>query len=276
MSINHQNHKSWYDTHYYACECGRPYQRDEEWLKFFGSIADHIVQDIHPTTVLDAGCAMGFLVECLRERGVEAYGIDISEYAIQNVNPVIASYCSVGSIVDPFPQRYDLIVCIEVLEHMPTRKAESVPLNFAMYTDDVLFSSSPFDYSEVTHINVHPSEYWAALFAKQGFFHDLDFDATFLTPWAMRFRRQNDPFPRVVQAYERKLGLLLRENTDLHNANLELYRQLKREDFETLERNLAEREAYISHLERLIAGYEQGRFIRLMKWLRARGKHGTR
>src|SRR6185295_9899009 len=72
-----------YDSFYYAHYCGeRAYRRDPSWLAFFGGIAEQIVARIAPATVLDAGCAMGMVVEALRDRGVEAYGVDISEYAI--------------------------------------------------------------------------------------------------------------------------------------------------------------------------------------------------
>ena len=101
-----------FDAHYYAHNCGEPYQHDEKWLSFFGHIADSIISDIQPSSVLDAGCAWGFLVEALRQRDVKAFGVDISEYAIQNVQPDIKPYCWVGSIADPFPQKYDLIVSI--------------------------------------------------------------------------------------------------------------------------------------------------------------------
>lgn len=68
-----------YDAYYYAHGCGTlPYERNAGWLQFFGSVADHIVRDIQPRTVLDAGCAIGLLVEVLRDRGVDAHGIDIS------------------------------------------------------------------------------------------------------------------------------------------------------------------------------------------------------
>ena len=50
-------HSGYFDAHYYAHNCGRPYQRDEAWQQFFGNIADRIVSDIEPATVLDAGCA---------------------------------------------------------------------------------------------------------------------------------------------------------------------------------------------------------------------------
>lgn len=49
-----------FDANYYATSCGRPYQRDEQWLQFFGMIAEKIKREIAPVTVLDAGCAFGF------------------------------------------------------------------------------------------------------------------------------------------------------------------------------------------------------------------------
>ena len=188
-----------FDAYYFAIGCGRPYQRDAQWLDFFGNIADRIKGDIQPASVLDAGCAWGFLVEALRQRGIEAFGLDISEYAIQNVHADIKPYCRVGSVTDPFPRKYDLIVCIEVLEHLPKAQAEQAIINFCLHSEDVLFSSTPFDYKESTHFNVQPPEYWAELFARQGFFRDIDFDASFVTQWAGRYRRKSEPLAHMVR-----------------------------------------------------------------------------
>jgi 2-polyprenyl-3-methyl-5-hydroxy-6-metoxy-1,4-benzoquinol methylase len=215
-----------YDAHYFAHGCGRPYQRDKGWLDFFGAIADRIVRDIQPGTVLDAGCAMGFLVEALRDRGVDSFGVDISEYVLQNVRQDIQPYCWLGTVTDPFPQKYDLIVCIEVLEHLPRREAEQAVANLCRHTDDILFCSTPFDYKEVTHFNVQPPEYWAELFAQQGFFRDVDFDASFILPWAVRLRRKTEPMARLVREYERRFWLLWKENTDLRDLTLEMRQQL--------------------------------------------------
>jgi hypothetical protein len=165
---------------------------------------------------------MGFLVEALRERGVAAFGIDISDYAIQNVHANIQPYCWVGSITEPFPQHYDLIICVEVLEHLPRAESEEAARNLCQYTDDILFSSTPFDYKEVTHFNVQPPEYWAELFAQHGFFRDVDFDASFILPWAVRFRRKREPAHRLVRDYERKFWLLAKENSDLRSLTLEM------------------------------------------------------
>src|SRR5579863_9722468 len=110
-----------YDAEYYKSGCGPiPYERNSHWLNFFGGIADEVVRSLRPSRVFDAGCAWGFLVESLCDRGVDAYGVDLSEFAIRNVRPDMRGHCSNASLVDPIGGgRYDLVTCIEVLEHMP-------------------------------------------------------------------------------------------------------------------------------------------------------------
>jgi len=71
-----------FGSYYYAHDCGTPYERNEHWREFFGEIAETVVRELAPTTVLDAGCAIGLLVEALRERGVDAYGVDVQACAI--------------------------------------------------------------------------------------------------------------------------------------------------------------------------------------------------
>jgi SAM-dependent methyltransferase len=215
-----------FDENYFATSCGEPYERSEVWLNLFSSFAERIQRDINPASVLDAGCAMGFLVEKLRERGIEAWGVDISEYAIGEVTASIKEYCWIGSVTEPFPRKYGLIVSIEVLEHLPQEHAESAVANLCKFTDDVLFSSTPYDYKETSHFNVQPVEYWAELFAKEGFTRDVDFNGSFITPWTVRYRRTGHPMHRIVREYERKFWYLWKENIDLREQNLVLQNQI--------------------------------------------------
>ncbi len=219
-----------FDDYYFAHGCNTPYRRDEGWLAQFGRIADAIVREIEPQTVLDVGCAIGLLVETLRQRGVEAYGVDVSEYAIEQVHPAVREYCRVGGATEPFGRHYDLITCIEVLEHMAPEQAQPAIANLCAHTDKVLFSSSPFDYAEVTHFNVQPPEYWAQLFAQQNFFRDVDLDAGFLTPWAACFRRQDKPLAHVTADYERRFWHMRQESQTRLKVNLEQREQLAQQE----------------------------------------------
>ncbi|MFN2252122.1 MAG: glycosyltransferase [Anaerolineae bacterium] len=215
-----------YDAFYYAHGCGTPYRRDDEWLRYFDSVAERVVSDIAPESVLDVGCAMGFLVEALHKRGVESYGVDISPYAIGNVDPSISGSCWVGRATEELPRDYDLVVCIEVLEHLSPQEADEAVANMCAHTDDVVFSSTPFDYAELTHLNVQPPEYWASLFARHGFVRDVGFDASFIAPWTVRFRRSKAPLPRVVEAYERRLWQLEQERLARRDVAIELRNEL--------------------------------------------------
>ena len=75
-----------YDASYYQFHMGpESYDRSNPiWSKFFHLVAEQIIEELHPLTFLDAGCALGFLVEQLRELGVDARGFDISEFAISS------------------------------------------------------------------------------------------------------------------------------------------------------------------------------------------------
>ena len=237
-----------FDAHYYAHSCGKPYARTDEWLRVFSAIADRIVNDIRPRRVLDAGCAIGLLVEPLRARGVDAYGVDLSTFAIANLHESVRAFCWRGSVADELTADYDLIVCIEVLEHMPRGDGEAAIENFCRHTDDVLFSSSALDYREATHVNVQPPEYWAEQFAQRGFFRDVDFDASFVTPWAVRFRKNLEPVPRLIGGYERRYARLLLERNELRASCLDLQETVKR--LEETERELAQARDRIHHMER--------------------------
>lgn len=46
--------------------------------------------------VLEIGCAKGFLIQELRARGVKAYGIDVSEYAIAQAPDEVKKYIKIG------------------------------------------------------------------------------------------------------------------------------------------------------------------------------------
>ncbi len=199
---------------------GGPYERNERWLKFFGEVADGIIRDLHPTSVFDAGCAMGFLVEELHKRGVEAWGADISEYAISQVHESIAGYCRVASLTEPPGRRFDLITCIEVLEHVPPAEADQAIANLCGATDRLLLSTTPGDFGEPTHLNVQPPEWWAAKFAEHGFMRDLERDLSYLSPWAALYTRQEEPRAETVRRYDRAWWRLRREVSEVRESLL--------------------------------------------------------
>ena len=152
-----------YGGYYYENYVDIPYERNDHWLEFFGMIANHIAIELQPRSVLDAGCAIGLLVETLRKRGIDVYGVDVSEYAISRADPSIREYVWQASLTEPLPRRYDLVTCIEVVEHIPSAEALTALDNICNATDRLLLSSSPVHFAEPTHINMKQPEDWSAL-----------------------------------------------------------------------------------------------------------------
>jgi glycosyltransferase involved in cell wall biosynthesis/2-polyprenyl-3-methyl-5-hydroxy-6-metoxy-1,4-benzoquinol methylase len=199
------------DEYYRTGFGGIPYGRQEQhWKQFFGRIAERIDADLSPERVLDVGCAHGFLVEALRDRGIDAHGIDISKWAISEVPEQFKPYCRVGSITNELEGHYDLVTCIEVLEHLPRSVAQAAIANLCRHSDRVLFSSTSDDVDEPTHLNVETPDYWASLFADNGFYRDFDVDASYVAPQATLFSKGQAEIDEVVQGYER----VLRRNRD--------------------------------------------------------------
>jgi hypothetical protein len=204
-----------------------------------GKIAHRIVTDLQPESVLDAGSGLGTLVEKLRELDVDA------------------SELPSGSLNDPLERKYDLVLCIDVLERVPAADSEQVIENLCAATDRLLLSSSP-DYAKPTNVNVQPPEVWSAHFARQGFVRNLDFDASFAAPWAALYERSHALLPEVVRSYDREWWRLRSEVQQVREKVLELHAQLEEGSGPVAEENvrlrgdlLAARDELVGHEARL-------------------------
>jgi len=195
---------------FYEDNGGGNYTDKGKWIPFFNSVADEIVKRYNPKTVLDAGCALGYIVEALRDRGVEAYGFDISDYAIESVRADIKPYCIVHSVTEPlpetFPQKFDVVITLEVLEHLFPEDAEKAVANLCNYTDMIIFSSTATDIQDRSHVNVRLPEYWSKVFAQNHFFRELEQDMRFISPWAKLYAKKSD-ISKVVFNYEMNMRI---------------------------------------------------------------------
>ena len=187
-----------YNEKYYQNYNGDDYGRNEKWFSFFGNIADNIVEKIQPKTVLDIGCAYGLLVESLRDRGCEAFGIDVSDYALSQAREDIVPHLTVDTVLRPMERKFDLIVTIEVIEHIKEDDCKTAIGNMCAAADNILLATTPDDFDDPTHFNVQPPTYWIKKFAEFGFVPDIMHDAGYLTPYAILFVRSSTPIDPIV------------------------------------------------------------------------------
>lgn len=95
------------------------YHKDDRWLPVAKDIIDYY--KLHPDAViLDVGCAKGFLAEALCGLGMNAYGLDVSKYAVQNCSMDMVGRIHHGNILNlHFPDNsFDLVLCINVVHNI--------------------------------------------------------------------------------------------------------------------------------------------------------------
>jgi hypothetical protein len=200
--------------------------------------ARRLVTDLQIESVLDASSEPGEIVEKLRDLAVDASGLDASE-----------------TLSAPLDRKYDLVLCIDVLEQLSPAGAEAVLENLCASTDRVVFSSTPFEYAEPANVNVHAPEDWSAQFARQGFVRNLEYDASFLTPWAALYERSHTLLPEVVRTYDRAWWQLRLEVRQVREKVLELQAQLEEGSGPVAEENLRLREELLLSRDELV-GHE--------------------
>ena len=123
-------------------------------------------------TCVDYGCAKGFLVNALRIVGCDAWGEDISEYAVENCHPNVRDYVSL-----PNDKTYDLLICKDVLEHVEVDDIPSVLQKFKKKSkqfffviplgDDDRFRIREYEV-DITHVTKKDEEWWIKMFESQG------------------------------------------------------------------------------------------------------------
>ena len=95
------------------------YNYDGRWKSVAKDIIKHYKLNKNDK-VLDVGCAKGFLVNDLIDLGIDAYGIDISEYAINNSFEKIRNKLQIGNAKNlPYEdKKFDLVLSINTIHNL--------------------------------------------------------------------------------------------------------------------------------------------------------------
>jgi len=79
----------------------------------------------HGDRVLDVGAAKGFLVHDVLTEGLDAYGLDISEYALMDCHPNVIGRLHLGNAVRlPFPDGcFKCAISLDTIHNLPLDQA---------------------------------------------------------------------------------------------------------------------------------------------------------
>lgn len=132
--------------------------------------------------VLDVGCNIGQWCKAFSDLGIEPTGIDapyMRDKLLFNTNKRGHRFlgCDISSGFDlrDFTDGFDLVLCLEVAEHLPESSAEALIESLCMHGSIVVFSAALPGQGGWKHINEQPEHYWAEKFAKRMFSPVIEF-----------------------------------------------------------------------------------------------------
>lgn len=134
-------------------------------------ILDILWEYMQPASALDVGCGLGSWLVALQSRGVaDVRGIDGPWLASSAVvcDPSLVQVCDLESDFS-LGRSFDLLVCLEVAEHLSPSVAERFIGSLVRHAPAILFSAAiPFQGGH-HHVNEQFLTYWISLFARHGY-----------------------------------------------------------------------------------------------------------
>jgi SAM-dependent methyltransferase len=149
--------------------------------------AAFLVRRCRPRCVLDIGCAKGFLVEAFGARGVPAFGLDLSLYAVSAALPPTRRRLAVADGEAGIPLRSgscDLVTAVDLLEHLPEparlfREIRRVLTRDGLAYLKICHPRHPNAHRDPTHVNVRPLAYWRGELERVGFVWERLYESDF-------------------------------------------------------------------------------------------------
>lgn len=169
QSSNSISSKIIYDEAFYAEQSARSYRSAQKIVGMLKSMLPKI------NSVCDIGCGVGTWLKAWQELnenidiiGVDGNTIKESSLYVKRNKILIKNLEDIQSL--SFPRKsYDLVECLEVVEHLPEDKGQEFVKYLTNLSDLVLFSAAIPKQGGVNHINEKPLEYWNLYFKENNY-----------------------------------------------------------------------------------------------------------
>lgn len=163
----YNNHSK--DNSLYSHEFYRAQEKSDGGCAIIANLLNSL---INPHSVVDVGCGIGQMILAMKTTGVDqVIGIDGPWVPMKGLMFPEKDFISIDftDLSFPITKQFDLVVCLEVAEHLPPQNAKMFINFLASLGPIVAFSAAiPFQ-GGVNHVNEQWPSYWSNLFAEEGF-----------------------------------------------------------------------------------------------------------
>ena len=132
-----------------------------------------IASILHPQSVIDVGCGVGAYLAEFKRLGInDLQGVDgtLPDDRVLMVSPDLIMIRDLRKPLS-IGRKYDLVLSIEVAEHLPSYCSDTFVDSLISLGDVVVFSAAIPRQRGTYHINEQWQDYWARKFANRGFGH---------------------------------------------------------------------------------------------------------
>jgi SAM-dependent methyltransferase len=126
---------------------------------------------IQPRSIIDVGCGTGAWLSVFREHGItDIYGVD-GDYVSNDVQTLDRARFLQRDLSQAFEidRKADLVICLEVAEHLPPESADTFIGSIVTIAPVILFSAAIPKQGGTGHVNEQWPDYWAARFRAYDF-----------------------------------------------------------------------------------------------------------
>jgi SAM-dependent methyltransferase len=134
-------------------------------------ILPYILNLLKPKSILDVGCGLATWLSVANKNSItDIFGLDstINSELIE----LDSKFLSQVDISKGFNlnRKFDLIICLEVIEHIPEENSSVFIDSLIKHSDTILFSGAIPKQGGDGHINEKPIEFWFNMFSEKGFY----------------------------------------------------------------------------------------------------------
>jgi len=130
-----------------------------------------VLELLHPGSIADVGCGCGEWLAVAYELGIQdVLGVD-GAWVQTSQLAIPREKFKVHDLTTPLKleRRFDLVISLEVAEHLPGAAARAFIASLCEAADKVVFSAAIPGQGGRHHVNEQWPEYWAAIFQQFGY-----------------------------------------------------------------------------------------------------------
>lgn len=144
----------------------------ENDLRSADLVLHSLLETISPRSVLDVGCGLGHFSRKFLDQGIEDVLAVDGDYLDPELLCIPKEYFRVADLTKPFDfgRKFDLVVSLEVAEHLPSQCAGQFVKCLIRHGDAVLFSAAFPGQGGQNHLNEQWATWWGKKFESHGYF----------------------------------------------------------------------------------------------------------